>query len=54
MKFYNNNLDYTIGKYNNPYGLIMKAGKNKTRNNKIKSKRNKIKSKRNKIKSKRH
>ena len=25
--FYNNNLDYTVGKYNNPYLLIQKAGK---------------------------
>ena len=26
MKFHNDNLDYTVGKYNNPYGIIQKAG----------------------------
>jgi hypothetical protein len=29
--FYNNNLDYTVGKYNNPYLLIQKAGKTRAR-----------------------
>jgi len=27
MKFHNDNLDYTVGKYNNPYSLVQKAGK---------------------------
>jgi hypothetical protein len=45
MKFYNNNLDYTVGKYNNPYSLIQKAGlrkgksKRKTIRNKNKHKK---------------
>lgn len=47
MKFQNDNLDYTVGKYNNPYGLVQKAGlrkrngksKRKTRRNKHKKTR---------------
>lgn len=27
MNFYNDNLDFTGNKYNNPYALIQKAGK---------------------------
>lgn len=41
MKFYNNNLDFTGSKYNNPYALIQKAGKSKRRKNSCK--RNKTK-----------
>jgi hypothetical protein len=29
--FYNNNLDFTGDKFNNPYALIQKAGKRRTR-----------------------
>jgi len=50
-QFYNNNLDSTGGKYNNPYTLIQKAGKTikskKSRRSK-KSKKNK-KRRKNKI-----
>ena len=45
MKFYNDNLDFTGSKYNNPYALIQKAGlrkgksKRKTIRNKYKHKK---------------
>lgn len=48
MKFHNDNLDYTVGKYNNPYSLIQKAGLRKkkfnsrSRNRRI-TKRRKVK-----------
>ena len=48
MKFYNDNLDFTGNKYNNPYALIQQAGK-KTRSNKSRrNKRRRNKSRRNK------
>lgn len=46
MKFYNDNLDYTGHKYNNPYGLIQKAGtKRRTRRTRRMSKSRKTKRK---------
>ena len=53
MKFYNDNLDFTGNKYNNPYALIQQAGKktNKRSKSRKSNKRSKSnKSRRNKRK----
>ena len=47
MKFYNDNLDFTGNKYNNPYALIQQAGK-KTRRKKSNKRSKNNKSRRNK------
>jgi hypothetical protein len=51
MKFYNDNLDYTGNKYNNPYALIQKAGKKKSKSRRRTNKRTKGRSKSRKTKS---
>jgi len=46
MKFYNDNLDFTGNKYNNPYALVQQAGKKN--NKRSKSRKNNKRSKSNK------
>ena len=46
MKFYNDNLDFTGNKYNNPYALIQQAGKKTRRNKSRRNKRRRNKSRR--------
>ena len=55
MKFYNNNLDFTGSKYNNPYALIQQAGKRKKNKTYTRRKkyRTRTRSRRNKRYSKR-
>ena len=47
MNFYNDNLDFTGNKYNNPYALIQKAGKRRRRSMK---RRNSMRKRRNNYK----
>jgi hypothetical protein len=50
MNFYNDNLDFTGNKYNNPYALIQKAGKIRSMRRKRSSKRRKN----NRIRTRKH
>jgi hypothetical protein len=40
--FYNNNLDFTGDKFNNPYALIQKAGKRRSMRRRLKKKRRNV------------